>query len=66
MNHADPRCNQATILESASVQGMCAKYLNGIETQLVGAFDDWAMHAEESARGLASFLDEVLTLDEPC
>ena len=37
---------QATIVEASSVQGMCAKYLNGIETQLVGAFDDWAMHAE--------------------
>jgi hypothetical protein len=39
---------------------MCAKYLNGIETQTVAVFDDWAMYAEESARSLSSFLDEIL------
>ena len=37
-----------------------SRYLNGIETQTVAVFDDWAMLAEESARSLASFLDEVL------
>jgi hypothetical protein len=42
------------------VSGMCRTYLEGIESQALGAFDEWLVHADQSATALASFLDELL------
>ena len=56
---------QATLAAAATGEGggvpaMCKTYLHGIEDRLVGVYDEWFTHAEESVTALASFLDEVL------
>ena len=46
---------------------ICNAYLHDIiETQSVSAFDDWAIHAEDSARYLGSFLNEIFTQAKDC
>lgn len=39
---------------------LCEAYIEGIETQLTGAFDEWAKHAARAASALAGVLDELL------
>ena len=52
---------QSITLDGADVQGLCSAYLRGIETQATTAFDDWAMRAEASARGLSSLFEELIS-----
>jgi hypothetical protein len=52
---------QTITSDGADVQGLCAAYLRGIETQATTAFDDWAMRAEASARGLSSLFEELIS-----
>ena len=42
------------------VPAMCRAYLDGIQTQVYGAFDPWVTNAIASVTALGSFLDEVL------
>lgn len=58
---------QQAIILNAVPENICNAYLHDlIETQAVTAFDDWAMHAEDSARYLGSFLNEIFTQEKDC